>query len=295
LGFFTLGISMNTTPPLKLDRQTAQKKYGPWAVIAGASEGSGACFARELAALGINTVLISRRPAALGGLAGDLEANYGIQTRVLALDLTLLEAGDRILAATRELDVGLYISNAGSDGGPQAFLANSIERTLNLINMNVRTVAVATEGFARRMSRRGGGGIVIMTSVAGLGGHPELSVYAATKSFEVSFVEGLWGEFGPLGIDILGVVVPSMDTPSLRRGTEGTNFDISQALDPVRVIREALDNLAKGPLLFFSDGSDGADLGQARRERVLSMMEWNKSLTNTLNGSSNDVGVNQDH
>jgi NAD(P)-dependent dehydrogenase (short-subunit alcohol dehydrogenase family) len=111
---------------LALDGAAFAAKFGPWAVIAGASEGTGACYAEELAALGINLLLVSRRPDALEALGERLAAAHGIEFRTLALDLSETGAGTRIVEAAADLDVGLYISNAGADNFA-SFFEDSVE------------------------------------------------------------------------------------------------------------------------------------------------------------------------
>jgi short-subunit dehydrogenase len=249
-------------------------------VIAGASDGTGAAFARELAALGISTVLISRRLAALDALAGELSRDHGIETRTMALDLTDIDAGARILAATADLDVGLYVSNAGADGGAAWFLENPADRWLKLINLNVRTIVETMHGLAQGMSVRGRGGVIVMLSNAALGGHPGFSMYSATKAFGMTFVEAMWSELGAVGIDVLGVLAPAIDTPTLRRGVDGTSFDLSQALDAGAVASAALAHLPDGPLLCPAIGPDALNMERIqreRRERVLMMAEWTRS------------------
>src|SRR5271165_1105083 len=98
-----------------LDRNAYSQKYGPWAVITGASDGTGAAYARQLAALGLNLVLIARRPEPLAALAAELEAAHGVRTRTASIDLYQPGAGERVFAASEGLEVGLYVSNAGAD------------------------------------------------------------------------------------------------------------------------------------------------------------------------------------
>jgi short-subunit dehydrogenase len=226
-------------------------------------------------------MLVARRADALTALAEDLQTAYGIQTRTLVQDLMAFDAGDRILAAAADLEVGLYVSNAGADGGGSSFTQNSVERWQNVINMNVRTVTQTTHGFGARMSARGRGGILLMSSLAALGGQPWLAMYSATKAFEMVFAEALWAELGEAGVDMLVVLAPGMDTPTFRRGVEGTNFDLSNVFDPDQVVQDALALLPSGPLLIFPYGPD-ADaverITQERRDRLLAMAEIGKSL-----------------
>ena len=89
-------------------------QYGPWAVIAGGSEGVGRAFAAELADAGVNLVLIARKPEALAGAAADMEQR-GVAVRTLSIDLTQGDAPARIATLTADLDVGLLIYNAGAN------------------------------------------------------------------------------------------------------------------------------------------------------------------------------------
>src|ERR1700732_2851160 len=106
-------------------RNNINKNYfGPWALITGASSGIGREFARQIAASGINIVLVARREVLLREAGAGFSKDYGVEPRVVALDL----AGDgfigKLASATADLDIGLVISNAGT-GSPGKFLTNS--------------------------------------------------------------------------------------------------------------------------------------------------------------------------
>ncbi len=262
-------------------RETAGLKYGPWAVVTGASDGTGAEYARQLASLGINVMLVARRADPLAELAAELEQAYRVKTRVLVQDLMAPGAGNNILRAAEDLEVGLYVSNAGADGGGSPYLASPVERWLNVINMNVSTVAQIAHGLGGKMAARKRGGMLLMCSIAALGGQPWLAMYSASKAFEMVLAEALWAELADSHIDVLAVLAPSMDTPTFRRGVEGTDFDVSLAFDPKLVVTEALAHLPHGPLLIFPydpKGEDQEPAAQIRKERVLQMAEIGKSL-----------------
>src|SRR5271154_4979968 len=97
---------------LTLSAERMRDKYGPWAVIAGASEGTGAEYARQLAALGIHCLLVARRTEPLRQLARELEDRYHVQTRALSVDLSTPDAAQRMRSAAADIEVGLYVSNA---------------------------------------------------------------------------------------------------------------------------------------------------------------------------------------
>jgi short-subunit dehydrogenase len=273
---------MRTIELPDFDRTAFAAKYGPWAVIAGASEGTGAAYAEHLAGMGLNLVLISRRLDKLETLSKRLADAHGIEYRCITADLRADGAGTRMVDATSDLDVGLYVSNAGTDGAGNSFLGSPVQRSQDLLKMNAVTVIDATHGFGNRFQARGRGGIVIMSSGAGLGGQPWLAMYSATKAFEINFVESLWAEFDGNGIDILAIAAPTMDTPALRIACEGTGFDISNAYDPVQVTHFALAKLGQQPLVIFPDGPDEEKIPQIeadRKTRLEALSEWAKSYT----------------
>ncbi|MEH6758580.1 MAG: SDR family NAD(P)-dependent oxidoreductase [Parasphingorhabdus sp.] len=264
-----------------LDSVAFSAKYGPWAVIAGASEGTGECYARELAAMGINLVLVSRRLPALKALGEKLKAAHGIEYRAVAQDLTEQDAGLRIVEAADRLDVGLYISNAGADGFG-SFFEDSTDAAHRLVRMNISTLIDATNGFGKAFLERGKGGIIVMASGAGLGGQPNLVMYSATKAFELNFAESLWAEYHERGVDVIAIAAPIMRTPMLLR-TVPEGFDVSDVYDPADVTHNALAGLLAGePIQIVPDGPGQEKLPQVladRKDRLAGFVEFNKTFT----------------
>jgi uncharacterized protein len=89
-------------------------RYGPWALVAGASAGLGAEFAAQLAARGLNLLLIARRKETLDELATTLMHDYAIEVRTLQFDLGNDDIDTVITAATSDLEIGLLVYNAGT-------------------------------------------------------------------------------------------------------------------------------------------------------------------------------------
>jgi uncharacterized protein len=266
---------------LPLDTKAFAAKYGPWAVIAGASEGTGECYARQLAAMGMNLVFVSRRADALDALGAELKAKYGIEYRTLAQDLSAEGAGLNMLEAAVGLDVGLYISNAGADNFAR-FFEDGTEGAHRLVRMNISTLIDAANGFGKQFLARGTGGVIVMASGAGLGGQPNLAMYAATKAFEINFAESLWAEYHERGIDVIGIAAPLMKTPTLLRLVpEG--FDLSTAYEPADVAHNALAGLLAGePLQIVPDGPGQEKQPQVeadRKARLIGFVEFNKQFT----------------
>ena len=92
---------------------TLLKKYGPWAVVTGASDGIGRAMAEQLAAQGLNLVLVSRRQSHLDQLASDILAKYSVQIRTMAVDLSSSDGNQKLFAFTKDLEVGLLCAAAG--------------------------------------------------------------------------------------------------------------------------------------------------------------------------------------
>jgi short-subunit dehydrogenase len=216
-------------------------KYGPWAVVAGASEGVGASLARQLGDRGVNVVLVSRRQAVLDDVAADVPTD----TRTLALDLSTPDAHDELAAATADLDVGLFVYNAGADPYISMFLDQPLAVWNDMLTRNCVTVLGATHHFAGRMLQRGRGGIALVTSGAAWAGGSHIAVYGATKAFDLILAEALWAELRPHGVDVLAVVLGTTDTPAFRRAFG--DRDVPGIADSDDVARDLLDNLANGP------------------------------------------------
>lgn len=222
-------------------------KYGPWAVIAGASEGIGASFARQLGKAGINLVLIARKQALLEEVADQVRTDSGVQVRTLALDLTAPDMLERIREVTDDVEVGLVVYNAGASHGMGRFLEAPLEGALKLISLNPVGQVSLSHHFGRKMAARGRGGIILIGSLAGNAGGAGVVPYSAAKAFTQIFAEGLWSELSPEGIDVLCEVVGATDTPA-RAKLNLKDQPGSIVANPDDVAQESLDALADGPV-----------------------------------------------
>ncbi len=223
------------------------KRYGPWAVIAGGSEGIGASIAMMLAASGINLILIARKPEPLEGVAATARARGQVEVRTLALDLTAPELLEHVAAVSDDVDVGLLVYNAGASHRTGFFVDWPLEDVLKVIRLNTEGQAVLAHHFGKRMATRGRGGIVLMGSLAGNAGSPTVVPYAGAKAFSQIFAEGLWWELRPRGVDVLHVVVGSTATPAMAR--LGIVHRANKADSPDEVARYTLENIANGPVV----------------------------------------------
>lgn len=177
-------------------------RYGPWAVVTGASSGIGRALALGLAQAGLNVVLVARGREALDRLASELGSTHGVEARAVAADLGTLDGIQTVEDATRDLDVGLLVAAAGfGTSGP--FLNADAERECRMLDVNCRAVLLHSLAFGRRFAARGRGGVVLMGSLVGFQGTPLAAHYAATKAYVQALAEALHVELAPAGVDVL--------------------------------------------------------------------------------------------
>jgi short-subunit dehydrogenase len=222
-----------------------RQRYGPWALVAGASAGLGEAFARLLAARGLNLVLIARRAEALARLAGELRAAHAVEVREEAMDLARADLVPAVERAVAGLDVGLLVYNAAHSAiGP--FLERPLDEHLRVVDVNCRGPLALSHLLGRAMSRRGRGGIVLMTSLAGSQGNPLIASYAASKAFELVLAEGLWEELLGRGVDVVACRAGATRTAGYVASRPRSEVPIMEAGE---VARAALDALGRGPSL----------------------------------------------
>jgi uncharacterized protein len=249
-------------------------RYGPWAIVAGASEGTGAAFSRQIAAHGVNVVLVARRVAPLDALADQIRETTGVETRTVALDLSGAEADQELVAATGGLDVGLLIYNAGADEYGMRFLDLEADRWAAMLHRNCVVPLRLCHHFARPMVDRGSGGILLVTSGAAWAGGDRLVTYAATKAFDLVLGEGLWAELSPQGVDVLSFVLRQTDTPAFRALVAKYGTTVADVADADDVARDGLEHLPDGPTRMSAalGGGDASLVGAMSRRDAVQMM-----------------------
>ncbi|PXF46236.1 Inactive hydroxysteroid dehydrogenase-like protein 1 [Gracilariopsis chorda] len=173
-------------------------KYGPWAVITGASSGIGAEFARQLASQRFNVVLVARRKQRLQLLAAQLRTTFQVKTVVIVADLTSVEDLERVVQETSAIEVGLLINNAGMEThGP--FLSSSQQALQQLIALNICAVTHLAHAYGNRMCAQKRGGIIFVSSLSS-SGIPYLSAYSSSKAYVSTLAGTLHQEFRQHGV-----------------------------------------------------------------------------------------------
>jgi short-subunit dehydrogenase len=176
----------------------------PTALITGASSGIGAVFAREFAARGYDLIIAARRTDRLDELAAEITASTGAAVKVVASDLSVPNSAAKLAKAVGSAPVDVLVNNAGW-GSIGPFSDEDLSSMADEINVNIIALTQLSRLFVGPMIERGRGAIVNIASTAAYQPVPNMSVYAATKAYVLSFTEGLWGELQGTGVTALAV------------------------------------------------------------------------------------------
>jgi hypothetical protein len=195
-----------------LDKQ----QFGPWALVTGASSGIGPEFARQIAAAGINLVLVARREALLNEVGRQITRDVGVQFRALAMDLSQEGFIPKLAEHTKDLDIGLVVSNAGT-ANPGEFLKldrQLLEETLRLNTMSHLEIA---HYFGRKLAERRRGGLILVGAMGAENGIPCIANDGGAKAYVHSLGEALHYEFKPLGVYVTVLAAGFTNTPVLEK------------------------------------------------------------------------------
>jgi short-subunit dehydrogenase len=253
-------------------------RYGPWAIVTGASSGIGRECAKWLAAAGFNLVLVARREAELQRLAQEL----GRPGRIVVADLAEDAGLAAVETASADLDVGLLVAAAGfGTSGPFLSGDPQVERTM--LDLNCGAVLAQSRHFGTRLARRGRGGLVLFGSLVGFQGTPWAAHYAATKAYVQTLAEGLHVELASRGVD----VIASAPGPVHSGFAHRAQMKMTAADHPGTVARATLEALGRkmtvtpGPLskiLTFSLMTAPRSLRSRMMGRIMGGMALSRGL-----------------
>jgi len=231
------------------------EKYGKLALVAGASEGIGAAFAQQLAAKGMNLILIARRKAPLDELAAALTKQYAIQVQCIYCDLADIGAAQYIQTALNGQEINVLVYNAAiSYIGP--FEKNDQQFHQQISQANMVTPMNLVQMLGTSMLAKGKGALILMASLAGFQGSGFLAAYAATKAFNRVLAESLWYEWKDRGVDVLACCAGATATPNyLQTNPEKTSFFAPRVQSPEEVVQECFVHLGKRPSFVTGSGN----------------------------------------
>ena len=223
----------------------SQTQHGPWALITGASAGLGAEYARQIAAKGLNTILVARRRDRLKQMATEIRDVHGVKTRVVEADLTENAGCQRVIGQTGDLEVGLLVNNAGY--GMSGYYHNlDPDKQTKMVVLNCVVPVLLTNHYLPLMIERKRGGLIFLASTAGYQACGSFGTYGATKAFNLMLGEALWKEGKANSIDSLAVS-PGFTRTEFTEVANIADAGIFRVATPDSVVRASLRNLGRRP------------------------------------------------
>ena len=260
-------------PPI--DPADFAARYGPRALVAGGAVGMGAEYCRQIAATGLDLVILDRDEAGLRAIAAELHA-AGDAVAVVTAVIDLGQPPSTLLEAVRDtigdLEIGLLVANAAwSPVGP--FLDSDLTALMTAIDINCRALVVLAHELGGRMTARGRGGIIIMSSLAAESGTANVALYSATKAFDLVLAEGLWYELRGRGVDVVAIRPGSTRTPGWQ-STQPASGELKGVMEPADVVREALTALGAIPSIAAGPANRAAEamFRSMTRQSVIELM-----------------------
>jgi len=240
-----LDVVLDSRSQLIVVAKPFKQTYGPYALVAGGSYGLGAAFAEAIARRGVNLVILARNEDQLTATAERLIAEYRVDVIPIVADMADFDAVKARLGQLTA-SIGLLVYDAAY--APIGRFEDVTEEQLDRATaVNVRAPLLLTKLLSAPMIERGRGGIVLMSSLAGAQGSPNIAAYAATKAFNTILAEGLWKELKPSGVDVVACVAGAILTPGYR-AAEGTR-PAPGSLTAAVVAERTLNALGKGPIV----------------------------------------------
>jgi len=226
-------------------QERLKTKYGSWALVTGASSGIGRELTLRLAEAGLNVVLSARRKDVLQELADDITTAYKVKTHVVVADMSKHEGVEHLIEASKHLDIGLLVANAGV-GTSGLFFESTLDDEIDLLRINCEAVLMLTHFYSKEFANRGGGGIILMSSIVGFQGTPYAANYAASKAYVQSLAEALNVELKALNIDVLAAAPGPVNS----NFASNAGMVMDKALEPSDVAVPIVKALGKKSTVF---------------------------------------------
>ena len=216
------------------------KKYGPWAIVTGATDGLGKQFATQLAEIGFNLVIVARRKNLLDDLSKNLNASYKVNCISIDLDLSTNDAVTTLYEKTSKLDIGLIVASAGF-GTSINLIDADIKVEKQLIDLNCRCLMEMSHLYGKKFAAQKKGGMILISSLLGFHGAFGTANYAASKAYVQALGEGLYFELKKHNVDVLTVAPAPINTGF----AEAAGMKFMLALKPENVAKESLASLGR--------------------------------------------------
>jgi short-subunit dehydrogenase len=227
------------------------ERFGPWAVITGASSGIGREFARQIAASGIHVVLVARREGLLREVGAAITSDFGVSHRVVQADLSEDGFMERLISATGDIDIGLVVSNAGT-ATPGEFCKLDRDELAQLLRLNALSHLDIAHHFGRRLAGRGRGGLILCGAMGAAHGIPYMANDSASKAYVQTLGECLHVELEPQGVSVSVLIIGPTQTAIIEKfGLTPENMPM-KPMSAEQCVYEGLEALRKNRATHLS-------------------------------------------
>jgi hypothetical protein len=227
-----------------------KKNYGNWAIVVGSAEGLGEAYSVALAKRNMNLIMVDHQQESLINLASKLKTDFKIETKTLYLELSDSEALKKMIAEINKVDCRLLIYNAAYSL-VKPFINHTENELDHFIEINTKTQLKLVHQFSRCLIQKNqSGGILLMSSLAGLTGMQLVSTYAATKAFVWNLAEGLHYELRSKNIHVMACIAGATLTPTYLKTKPSYGFIKPLVMKPEDVAESALNKLGKTVLFI---------------------------------------------
>ena len=230
-----------------LNRFQEAQGHRPWALITGGSSGMGLEYARQLAEIGCNLLLVSNQEEELQKAASDLKTNE-IQVIPHYQDLATETAAEELFAfcQTENLQIDILINNAGMFFFEELTTENEA-KALTMMRLHIFTPTKLCILFGEEMKKRGHGYLINMSSMAAQLPCPGITIYSATKAYLKSFSKSLYFEMQPYGVGVTTVCPAAIATPLYKLKPDLLKLGVSIGLigTPQWLVRKALKGMMR--------------------------------------------------
>ena len=227
-----------------------KNNYGNWAIVVGSAEGLGEAYSIALAKRNMNLIMVDNQLDSLRILANQLEKDFDIETIPLDLDLSQSDAVKKMMNEIQQLDCRLLIYNAAYSL-IKPFVNHTEAELDNFIDINTKTQLKLVHQFSKLLvDKKQSGGILLMSSLAGLIGMQLVSTYAATKAFAWNLAEALHYELKPQHIDVMACIAGATSTPAYLKTKPTYGIIKPLVMKPKSVAERALNKLGKRALFI---------------------------------------------
>lgn len=222
--------------------------HRPRALITGGSSGMGLEYARQLAEMGCNLLLVSNQKEELEKVSEELGRSHSVQVIPRYQDLATETAAEELFAfcQAENLQIDILINNAGMFFFEELTLENQ-SKSLTMMRLHTFTPTRLCILFGEEMKRRGYGYLINMSSMAAKLPCPGITIYSATKAYLKSFGKSLYFEMRPYGVGVTTVCPAAIATPLYKLKPNLLDFGVKIGLigTPRWLVRRALRGMMR--------------------------------------------------